>query len=228
MENEALFKSKSGQNLYDNFLKGDLVAGYYFGQLVFKSNYVIEPIEGLKKKELKNKGVIDAENCIISSAESGYLPAIVDAADMYFSGRIESGSFPSRLLLPNYKKSTQWYLELLTLDIVNEIRALALFRIGLIAYMTENKVSDSTLDFWTRASKIPSTSANNALARIAGYYYEEKKYGKSIPLLEDIYKVKPYSAVLLALCYKHGYGVKTDLNKHNELMMFWEEETSKK
>lgn len=228
MENNALFQAKSGQKLYNKFSEGDLEAGYFFGQLVLKRGYKIEPIDGLSKKELKAKGIEDAERAIVKSAESNHLPSMIDAADMYFSGRIEAGAFASRLLIPKYPKSTQWYLALLHHEIDNDTRALALFRLGLIAYMTENTVSDDTLLYWDKASKIPSESANHALALIAQYHYDQKDYQTAVPLLEAIYPVKPYSAILLALCYKNGYGVESNPEKHDELMLFWETETDKK
>lgn len=228
MENSTLFKEKNGQELYNKSLEGDAEAGYLFGQLVLKNNYIIDPIDDLKKKELKVKGAKDAEEAIVKAAEANHLPSMIDAADMYFSGRIESGSFPSRLLLPKYKNSSHWYAQLLTQDIDDETRALALFRLGLIAYMIEYAVSSSTLDYWTQASLLPSVSANHALAHIAQYHYDKKDYVVAVPLLENIYQEKPYSAILLAMCYKNGYGVDIDIKKHDELMLFWKTETDKK
>jgi TPR repeat protein len=228
MDNNALFQAKSGQKLYNKFLDGDLEAGYFFGLLVLNTGYKIEPIEGLSKKEQKAKGIGDAEIAIVKAAESNHIPSIIEAADMYFSGRIESGTFGSRLLIPKYPKSIQWYKALLRQEIDDETRSLSLFRLGLIEHMVQTKTTDLSLMYWNKASKIPSESANHALARIAQYHYDEKDYKKAVPLLEAIYPVKPYSAVLLGLCYKHGYGVEINIEKHDELMVFCETETDKK
>jgi len=220
--NDELYSKMKGVELFELHESGDLDASYWFAKLVFEGKAA--PEEGITKKEQRGLARIGSESAITNAADSGHYPSMVEAADMYFSGRREPGQFGSAIFCAQYQKSKEWYLKLLGHpDSSEEFKSLATFRLGMLSYMSTNTVTDEVLALWEEASKSPFEGGIFAISRIAQHYYDKKDYVKSVPLLESIYEKRPYSAILLALCFKYGYGVDVDLKRHDELIAYWEE-----
>ncbi|MEW6996250.1 tetratricopeptide repeat protein [Colwelliaceae bacterium BS250] len=224
METENVYAKKNGKDLFEMYQNGDFEAGYWFARLVFNAKYKPNLIDGISKKELNEKTKKDAEDCIIAGAEACNFNCMHEAADMYFTGRREPGTFGSTIFNAQYAKSKTWYLKLLELSSIdNEKKGLATFRLGMLSFMMEDGTVEESVDFWNKARGISSEYSKHAIARLATHYYEIKDYDKAVPLLESIYKQKPYSAILLSQCYRNGYGVDVNLIKSAELTEFWQD-----
>lgn len=218
------YKQLDGKSLYQLYLDGDFDAGYYFSQLVFDAQYTPDDVAGVTKKLLREQARIDAENCVIAGAEANNVLCLIEVSDMYFKGRREPGSFGSKIFNAQYDKSNDWYQKLLeTTGIDDEIKGLAIFRLGMLCKLRADGDKHASVPYWEAASKIDCEYQKHAIGALAFYYYDEKNYAVAVPLLESIYEKKPYLAMLLALCYEHGYGVDIDMKKNKELIVFWNE-----
>jgi TPR repeat protein len=221
---EILYKGNKGADLFKMYQSGNLDAGYWFALLVFEGKFKADPVEGLTKKEQRGMARSDSETAIVLVANSGNYLAMVEVADMYFSGRREPGPFGSVVLSAQYDLSKEWYLKLLEHPSSSaEFISICYFRVGLLSYMVEGEVSQDILKYWADARKTPSVGADFATVKIAEYFYKAKDYIKAIPLLESVYSRLPYSAVLLSVCFERGYGVEINMRKSEELMKFWRE-----
>lgn len=232
MDIAELSKQKNGKALLRLSEKGNYEAGLEFAKLVFNGKYSGEALDengkAITKKDAKNKVKTDAEKCVLRGAEAGILTCIEEAADMYFLGRREPGQFGSTVVNCNFKKSLEFHENLLNhKDVNNNILSLAHFRLGilnnLMSVPKEKKGWDKALNHWEKAKALTGIGSTLATASIAQYYYyEEKNYGIAIPLLESIYNISPYSALLLALAYRDGNGVEKSEDKFNELYNLWD------
>lgn len=221
-------------------------AGLALAKLVWAEKYKGEVTgdegEALTKKEATSRAVLSAEAALARGAIGNDLPCMEEAADVFFRGRMEGGSFGSVLAKCDHNSAARSYRAILEHSgATGDQKSLAHFRLGTLLRTTLSAIEEEAeeqwppiLDHWEQARAITSsptttTGAVLATAALARYYYYDKKdYSQAIPLLTSIYKESPYSALVLGLAYQQGNGVKPDHELANQLITYWDKATSRK
>lgn len=233
MDTQELFAKQDFMALSQNAKDGDAISALLAASLAFNAKYNIDPALFATKKAIKDHVRTSCIEMVKDAAETNFLPAIIEACDMFMFGRKEPGQFGGTISLADHKLAVEFAEKILEHpDATSDDIAMTHYRLGHLKEMitrpypaTDKRDYSHIIAHFEESMKHTGDGVLFSAMRLAEIYsYKTEQAEKSIPLLEQIKDKMPYAKAHLSNLYRGTHGITADIEKAQQLFKEWEVE----
>jgi tetratricopeptide (TPR) repeat protein len=231
---DDLHKAKKGADLKALAYFGNHEAAMAFSNLVFNGKYDGDLTAHKTKKAAKEEAIDDSVELVVTAAEADFLPAIKEAADMYFEGRREPGNYGETIVSPSYKKAIFYFKKLVEQKNIDQIDVgKTWYQLGMATLFRKrikrNKDLADVYDYWLKALAFGGNSAVLAALCLSENYWADGKYDRAVELAQGIVNDHPYANLIICEAHKKGLGgLEQSDDEARRYYQLWFQQTAKK